>query len=332
MSAILLTIFGSVVVLVVGLRLMLAVVTFITSLREKRPLKYLVLADADDPEHSKLPWSIARREPGTTSPTEFNPYEAPSSSADHASTTNAEAARLGFTFCGLYRHAKGGTYKSYNTLWLSPSRDTLAVVVWGTLARIDVSKTVLYSAFDDGRYLISASKFTGTETPGLYELAYFLGADFAYLLRRHDERLAASGRRVRPFPAGDGLAALEAIVARRSHFLVESGDAYFVDPEGSVISSTFKGASKLVLGSFRVPKNVERMDQPGKPLVWKAPPALAWAERLCFLTIFLGLWMNSRSPAKSPAQGLFRASLFLGSLVGLVVIGITKSILKRRAA
>jgi hypothetical protein len=315
----------------VGLYLFLSVTIFVTHLVETRPIRSLTPAPADDPEWSKLP---SHAPAPAAAPDRFNPYEPPAPPG-YAETMNRSAAGLGFTGHGLYAHAKGGTYKTHAAFWVSPSRATLCRVGWGTIAALNASRTILYTALDDGRYLVTSDKPTGAETPGLYEDMVVLGADFEHLARRHEERLRDSGRRAVPFEAEEALTDYEANMERRARFLVENGDAYFVDPSQSAIRSTIKGALKAFARTGRLPGNVkvERVGAGGaRRVVPTVPAPLAWVGRLSYMAIFLGIFLDLRGRATTPRQQLFRLSLLGGGLFGLVLVSVLKAVLKRRSA
>jgi hypothetical protein len=186
-----------VVVAAVGLYLLLGVTIFVTHLIEKRPFRFLTPAPDDDPGWSKIPDRAPKLE---ATPEAFNPYQSPGS-AEYTETSNAAAARLGIAFHGLHVPVKGRIYQTRTALWVSPTRQILAVVGWGKSAAITEEKTILYTALDDGRFLVTSDKPTGAETPGLYENLYVLGADFDSLVRRHEARIYQSGRGVHLFMA-----------------------------------------------------------------------------------------------------------------------------------
>jgi hypothetical protein len=167
------------------------------------------------------------------------------------------ASTVGFSRPLLLKHAKGGIYRTYNVLMVSPSRETLAVVRWGTTASIRDQVTSLYSALNDGGYLVTSDRPTGSRAPGLYDDHVFLRATFTQLVNRHEARLRASGKNVRSFIAENPLEDFEAILERRARFLVESGDAYWMDSEQTAYRSTLKGAIKLYLQTF----STEHVDQ-----------------------------------------------------------------------
>jgi hypothetical protein len=110
--------------------------------------------------------------------------------------------------------------------------------------------TTLYSALDDGLYLITSDRPTGFRTPGLYDDQVYLSATFAQLVQRHEDRLNKSGKKVKRFSEDNLLRDYEAILEHRARFLVEQGDAYWVDPAQTAFRSTVKGALKLYALTF----------------------------------------------------------------------------------
>ncbi len=309
-----------------GLYLLLGVAVIVTSLLETRPLNQLVPATKDDPEWTKLP-SQSPRGLGFVE-AQFNPYEAPASPITTESA-NATAARLGFYFQGLFGHVKGGTYKTHNTLWMSPDQETLAVIGWGTIASLKADRQILYTELDDGRYLVTSAKSTGAETPGFYENLIVLNADLERLVERHQERIRTCGRLVRPFRSQEAMFEYHAILERRAQFLVENGDAYFADPARTAIRSTFSGAIKAYLRTLRPMKYVDRETNSAVAFENRpTPAAIVWLTRLCYMMLIGGFVLNTQGKAHSAAQALFRLSLFGGSMVGFFVVFIAKMILR----
>jgi hypothetical protein len=238
------TIVLGVVLLAAGLYLLLAAAIVVTAMVERRPLKYLAPAELDDPEWQKL-GSIAsgRGAPGFAI-SDSNPYTAPGSSSFAESQISA-AARLGFSASGLFKHSGGGIYKTYDVLMVSPSRAILAVVRWGTTGAIRNEACVLYSALEDGRYVVTSSRILGARAPGFYDDLVLLGADFDQLVGRHEQRLRASNQNARQFSPENPLAQYEAILENRARFLIAKGDAYWIDPDQTAFRSTLKGAIKM---------------------------------------------------------------------------------------
>ena len=149
---------------------------FVTHLVEMRPVSDLVPAPGDDPERDKN-LSTGTRAP-TRSVSELNPYASPSR-PDDATEQNRATAALGFTSHGLFVHGKRGQYKVHTALWVSPDRDTLVVIGWGTIAGLNASKTRLDSRLVDGhrlvmgRVVVSVVLFTRGSAQPLLRLGLF---------------------------------------------------------------------------------------------------------------------------------------------------------------
>ncbi len=250
------TIILGVVLLAAGLYVSLGVAIIVTSLLERRPVKFLASADLDDPERQKLGAIGSDRGSHDDPESDTNPYAAAGTSPFPAPQIRA-AVRLGFTAPLLFKHAKGGIYKTYGALLVSPSREILAVFRWGTTAGIRNRGTVFYTELENGRYLVTSDRPIGSRTPGLYDEILYMDADFDQLVGRHQARIRASGQHAKPLSAENPLAAFEGIHEARARFMVASGDAYWVDAEHTEIRSTVKGALKAYAQSLST-KHVDR--------------------------------------------------------------------------
>ncbi len=222
----------------------LALAIIVTALVERLPTKVLTPAEPDDPERRRL--DPPESDGGSFPSPDFNPYASPGT-IPYAETQIRAASRLAFSEPGLFKPFMGGIYKTYHVLMVSRSRRILAIVRWGTTARIRNERTALYSELDDGRYLVTSDWFIGDRNPGFQDDLVFPHASFEQLVDRHEARLGASGRNVRLLSAEDPLSEHEALHERRARFLVERGEAYWVDPEQSAIRSTLKGALKTYI-------------------------------------------------------------------------------------
>ena len=238
-----------------GLYLLLGVAIIVTALVERRPLKFLDPVEPGDPEWRRLDGAM-ESELGSPPLPDSNPYAAPRTTP-YTERQIHGASTLGFSKPLLLKYFKGKMYRTYNALMVSPSQTTLAVVRWGTTGSIRNELTSLYSALNDGRYLVTSDRPTGSRAPGLYDDRVILSAAFARLLDRHEARLRAAGDNIRHFRAENPLDEYEAILERRAQFLVEAGDAYWVDSERTAFRSTLKGAFKLYLQTF----STEHVDQ-----------------------------------------------------------------------
>jgi len=322
----------AVVALAVGGFLMLQALLFFTALVETRLIRTLVPAPADDPEHARF--SPPEERNGAGSGDHFNPYASPGS-LDDATGQNLAAAALGFRIGGLHVHAKGGTYRVHTALWIAPDRRTLAANVWGTLARIGVGKTILYSRTDDGKILVTSDKLTGDDTPGLYETAVLQGASFEELLARHERRLGGPGRAAVPFDGDDALAHFTAIVAARHRFLVGRRDEYFIDPEETAVRSTLKGACKACARAWRVPDYVEQISEPGAdpvPVGRHADRPPSRLNRLSWFFLFLTVVAVPVSSATVliPGGPALQAGLFYVAIFGFAATGLAQVVVRLR--
>ena len=244
------------VVAAAGFYAVMGIAIVVTALIERRPLKFLVPADPDDPLSRRLDVIISGAGASTSDGRDFNPY---ASSATHPywETQVMTASRLGFSISRLFKNSQGGIYQNNAVLMVSPSRQILAVVRFGTTAKLRNEGTALYSALADGRYLVTWDRPSGGRTPGLYDGYMFYRADFAECVARHEERLNAAGNPPGHFSAETPLADYEAILARRASFLIENGQAYWVDPEHTAFRSTVKGALAMWLMTFDT-KHIDR--------------------------------------------------------------------------
>lgn len=153
-----------------------------------------------------------------------------------------QAAEQGFIPHGAYAHTKGGTYRVHACLWLSPSREILALVGGGTIGRMPYKRTLLYSRLGDETILVTTDLFGVDDISGLLDIKFLVHAGFAELLQFHEGRLTGTGKKVMAFTGGmliEEVAVIRADCARR---LVERGDAVFVDSARSVWRYTLKGA------------------------------------------------------------------------------------------
>ena len=239
-----------------GLYLMLVLSIILTALIERRLVKSLVPAEPDDPEWRLLRAAVPGARPSGHPAAESNPYTGPGTSS-YAELQIHAASELGFAAPHLFKPVKGGIYQTHNAMTVSHSGQILAVIRWGTTASIRNEATVLYSALENGQYLVTSDRPTGARTPGLHDDQVYLGADFGELVRRHEERLRASGQIPRPLDRENPLAEHEAIIENRARFLISKGEAYWVDPEQTAFRSTFKGALNYYTRTLSL-KHVDR--------------------------------------------------------------------------
>jgi hypothetical protein len=320
---------GVIALTLLGLWLALQLAIVATALIERRPVKFLTPADPDDPEWRKLGASAARAGSSAAPTPALNPYAAPGSASSYAERQVRAATELRFSPPRLFKHIKGGTYKTYSALMVSPTEQILSVVRWGTLAKMRTDATLLYSALDDGTYLITSDRITGVRSPGIFHDLVYLDADFSRLVERHEERMLASGRNVKILSGSDPLAELEAIYADRARFLIEQGDAYWADPEQTAFRSTFKGAVKTATAAST--KHVDQSLKTGRGPQAAVHPALVWTERICMFVLVGTLFLGYQRGPGNLAQKIFRLGVAAVALLVWGVVLILKAVLKRRS-
>ena len=235
------TIIAVIVLVGGGLYLLLAVAIIVTALIERRPVSFLVPAEPNDPE-----WKSVGAVPLNHEAHESPALDAKSSmqpgKTSYAESQIRAASVLHFTPPRLFKHGKGGIYKTQCTLMVSQSREILAVVRWGTTASIRNHVTMLFSALEDGRYIRTSDRSTGDRVPELIDDILMMDADFDQLFHRQEERLRASGQNVRQLDSEGPLTEYHAILEHRARFLVAKGEAYWVDREQTEFRSTLIGA------------------------------------------------------------------------------------------
>lgn len=225
-----------------GVYVALAVSIVLTALIERRPVKPLVPVKSDDSEYQTL----GALEPGVESQRGSRPEfgSRPTPGRSYAEAQVRAALRLGFSQPSLCKHTKGGIYRTYGALTVSESRRVLAVIRWGTTAAIRNQVTMLHSVFHDGRYLVTSDRVTGSRVPGLSDDLVLPGAEFGELFDRHQARLADCREAIREMAPENPLAEYEALLEHKARFLIQNGDAYWVDFQETEYRSTLLGALK----------------------------------------------------------------------------------------
>ena len=178
--------------------------------------------------------------PRSGDPPQLGPY---------ASAMNEAAVAAGCESFGTYEHTKGGGYKVCGTLWLSPERDSMALVTGGTMFKMPFKSTEFYSRMVDGRWLATEDAETVTDHVGLVEHRVLYHADFPALLRHHRERLESSNVRIAPLSDADPWGDFHEMYAALAYRRVELGLCRFVDPAQTMTRYTWKGAWRMAVRS-----------------------------------------------------------------------------------
>jgi hypothetical protein len=182
---------------------------------------------------------------------------------------------------------------------------------------------------------------------GMTEQFVLARADFAELLGRHRERIAAADSLAVPFSADDPLTDLRAFRAARVDRLVALGIAKFLDEQHRWYKYTVKGAfvaavraaGREWVRSFR-DRHRNQIKRPGDasyvPSGGRTRGGLACSNSLrslCWILVFIGVGLSfgnrvARRPANS-AQLLFRVVVPAVGLAGLVLLWIHGLVLRR---
>jgi hypothetical protein len=155
-------------------------------------------------------------------PDRSNPYAPPVTRdpmavGPYASAVCQQAEQLGFRPIGHRFDGKGKLYKIRYDFWLAPDRIVLAMI-GGKLAGITLEATWLYTRLGNGHCVVTLDEPKGgdSDMSGMTEQFVLARADFAELLGRRRERIAAADSPVLPFSADDPLADLRAFRAARA--------------------------------------------------------------------------------------------------------------------
>jgi hypothetical protein len=220
---------------------------------------------------------------------------------DYAALMDKMAVEQGFQFVACTRHGKGKLYKVRYDLWLSPDHEVFAVVGSGTIARLPLQATWLFTRLVDGRVLVTVDDTAGvtSDLTGQWSYAVLLHADFPELLQRHRARVAAEITPVEPYSEEDPLADHVAMRAAQADQLERMGCATFLDDERMVYRLTPKGALIRVFQTYtkqwgQVLRNLGRreLNRPGQMGYLASDrghtrKVLRYAELVCVATLLV---------------------------------------------
>ncbi len=322
-------VFFGCLVLFVGVPLALGLVLFFVHLCERRLLRSLTPMSVDE-------LGQARRSPDDSATTaaatggEFNPYEAPDA-LDYVSTQNRSLAALAFALCGSSTDVRLKTHKRRVMFWLSPDRRILAEVSGGTIGRIPLKQTCLFSRTGDGAVILSTDALV-LLTHEKCKLVVVLKCLVDPLLKRHQERLACERRPLVAFQtATDASSFIESFVVETNQGFVERGLARYEDATRQVVRWTVPGALLMTYRTFRSPSYVERITSPGadpvplRPGSATFPPWLRYSPWIFLglvpvgmgMTFLLAQWRIAQAPGKIADPWFLLAPLSV-SVFGLV--------------
>lgn len=157
-----------------------------------------------------------------------------------------EAAALGFGWLGAGEHVKNRTGKA--VLMLSPDFSTLAVIGQGTVAKVPMKKTILYSRFPDGSVMMSVDQFGTAELDPLTTRHIALDAKFTDLWTSHTKELALRSPVV-PFTMSDSWHTIDEINTQRTQRMVDAGLARWADREHAFFRYTPRGSYLAIVAN-----------------------------------------------------------------------------------
>ena len=188
-------------------------------------------------------WPYATPDQSNSLPADARPSR-PIPLSGYANLANGVARSLGFKSFGVFNDARRGIYQTCFFFWLSPARDVLAVIGNGTIAKIPLQSTVLYSLLNDGTCLVSIDnpQASQTDLTGLSFEAQNLGASFNRMVEWHRERVSEARTPVQPFSERNPLADLRAFRTMRTDLLESLGLARYLDLSRNSYRYTVRGA------------------------------------------------------------------------------------------
>ena len=181
---------------------------------------------------------------------------------------NDAAARAGYTYGGIYAHAKGGMYQVHSCLWFAPDRRVLADVSGGTILKMSHKKTLLYSRSADGRYLVTTDEMGSGDTSGIQAIECVLNASFEELVVAHLRRVHGLGAHgVPPFDQPSPLEARRKIDLDIVLPTIKRGLGRWVNDQRTVWVYSIKGALRLCTiglfgGAWKHSDQRHRLDRP----------------------------------------------------------------------
>ncbi|MDX1933865.1 MAG: hypothetical protein SFU56_14800 [Capsulimonadales bacterium] len=227
----------TIVLLVLLLPLFFTLLTILTGMWEKRTL-WTFVPEAEAP-------------PGLIAPP-----------AEYLIRANNVAISLGLGYLGTFGHGGGTLYRVRYHLYILPRFEAIIVVGEGSIARLPIAATTLYTRLSDGTLVATTDNMAAVETDltktTLEEI--WTGADFETLVRRHLERLAVIAPQVAPFSYTDPLADFKEWRAQRIEALIRQGYASFLDDRRLQWRYTPLGATLFAIrGHSRKPRPVSAM-------------------------------------------------------------------------
>ncbi|HMP83507.1 MAG TPA: hypothetical protein PKA41_12475 [Verrucomicrobiota bacterium] len=166
----------------------------------------------------------------------------------------SEALQSSFRLLGRARDLKGERYAVDYYFLVSPQQDTLAIVGVGTIMRIPVNGTWLFSRGDNGAafYSVNNQSCAEFDLSGLWKDQILFDAGFQKLYEAHFAWLQKTGATVVPFTSGRELDELRQVRFQRVEAMRRKGLVRSTDADAEHWQYTLLGAIKCGFGTYFV--------------------------------------------------------------------------------
>lgn len=204
----------AVVALYLAIRVLSFLLVFPSLLWEKRFIRFLAPATAD--ERSLI--------------------------SDYMEEARPLALARGFKFVNTYKPDRGPWRAVLLDLWLSEDARTAVIVGTGYMFGSEYKRTAFYSILSDGRRLVTSDNFDEGDPLQLIDNLIRPDLGFDGLYETHLGRLNKARQGVERFSGTDPMGTLEEAERRYVRRLVDAGLARFRDLTKNCWSYTFRGA------------------------------------------------------------------------------------------
>lgn len=162
----------------------------------------------------------------------------------YAGRTVQKAVEAGFTLHGWARDLKGKNYKVSYAMLSAPEGDVFAIVGTGSVMRIAVNSTWLFTRSSDGRCFYSADHQAAIQSDpsGHWKNQLVPAAPFDCLLQTHRAWIQTMGVMVLPFSQQNALQEFREVRSEHYHFMERAGLIEFTDASAQYFRFTLLGA------------------------------------------------------------------------------------------
>ena len=173
-------------------------------------------------------------------------------SSGYAARTVREATRSGYSLLGWAPDRRGGIYELSYAVLISADRTILAVISVGTIGKLSLQGTWLYTPAADGRTFYSTDNQSGVQLDLSRNWTSQLvpKASFQKLLSTHQEWLQSLGVVTLPFKSGKEMEDFRALRERHFRSMERAGLIQFTDPAAAQFQFTTSGAIRTAHWSY----------------------------------------------------------------------------------